>query len=175
MPSLFCLKFHYFSQCQVTNTTKPLRPFPDTFDSIIHCFFFSSPHYRSYFLIHLFFRGGGGVLVGGRRLQLWITKIQMPSLKPAESQKPKSKKGVLSPPPPLPRPFSPEARKTVCLPVCVCVFAHVRVDKYMQEPGSSKRPTPPPPPPALHVSGAWQVSGSSSKGCPHSACLEALL
>lgn len=30
----------------------------------------------------------------------------------------KKKKGVLSPPPLLPRPFSPEARKTVCLRVC---------------------------------------------------------
>lgn len=75
----------------------------------------------------------------------------MPSLKPSEGKRDSQRKEfpTLSPNPTL----LPAPSTLVSTYVIVCVWAHAR-------PSSSKR---------------RQVTGSSSKGCPHSACLEALL
>lgn len=96
-------------------------------------------------------------------------KIQMPSLKSSESKRHSQRREFATLRPnllllPWKHVYCVDAYGGVCVYVCVCVHGWKGTCKAW-----ALQRTP------RACQWCWQVAGSSSKGCPHSACLEALL
>lgn len=98
-----------------------------------------------------------------RRLEAQDEEIQMPSLKPSESKNRSQRRFFYT------APQSSSVRSSI-YPGSTCNSVYVCVHGRM---GTCKARALQRTPPACQW--CWQVSGSSSKGCPRSACLEALL